>query len=171
MLNNIILVGMPGSGKSSIGEILSQKLNLKFIDTDKAIEKDTQLSIQDIFKKYGETFFREKEREWILKNYNIKKTVIATGGGMAAYFNNIEILKKIGITVFIDVDLKVIKQRVENDTHRPLIKGNGNKNNIISDLYNSRKSYYSKCHIHISLMEESPEAIAELIKEKIKNYS
>lgn len=171
MFNNIILVGMPGSGKSSIGEILSEKLNLKFIDTDKVIEKDTQLSIQDIFKKYGETFFREKEREWILKNYNIKKTVIATGGGMAAYFNNIEILKKIGITVFIDVDLKVIKKRLENDTNRPLIKGNGNKNNVISDLYNSRKSYYSKCHIHIDLMEESPECIAEVIKEKIKNYS
>lgn len=171
MFNNIILVGMPGSGKSIIGELLASHLNLRFLDTDKIIEKDTHLSIQDIFKKYGETFFREKEREWILKNYNIKKSVIATGGGMAAYFNNIEILNKIGITVFIDVDLKVIKKRLENDSSRPLIKGNENRNNIINDIYNSRKSYYSKCQVHISVMEESPECIAELIKEKIKNYS
>lgn len=171
MVNNIILVGMPGSGKSTIGEALALKLNLKFIDTDKLIEKEMGLSIADIFKKYGETFFREKEREWILKNYNIKKTVISTGGGMPVYFNNMEILNKMGITVFLDVDLKIIKKRLEKDSHRPLINEKENIVDMVNNLFNSRKTYYSKCSIHLSPKDESPEDIALFIKEKIKNYS
>ncbi|WP_040211886.1 shikimate kinase [Clostridium polynesiense] len=170
-MKNIILIGMPGSGKSSVGKILAQEFNMKFLDTDERIEVESGLTINQIFRTYGETFFREKEREWILKNYNMKNAVISTGGGMPIYLNNMDILDKIGITVFINTDLKVLNKRLYNDLERPLIRKAEDKHKTIENLYSIRKECYLKSAINLSVKEERIEEIVNIIKERVKKYS
>lgn len=132
---NLILTGFMGSGKTTICKELSKKINYKFIDTDALIERKMKMSIKKIFLYYGEYFFRRLERH-ILININQKSDfIISTGGGMPCFKNNIEIMKKKGIVVY----LKIPKSRLSkiDKSNRPLLK----KSKI---LLNKRKYCYAK---------------------------
>jgi shikimate kinase len=100
-MSNIVLIGFMGSGKSSVASKISSISDYEFIDTDSLIEKKSKLTISEIFKIFGEKYFRELERETIkeLLSYG-KKLVIATGGGLPCYFKNIKDLKMLGKIFF-----------------------------------------------------------------------
>ena len=113
---NIVLVGMPGSGKTTIGKLIAEKTGMKFIDSDEEIVKRAGKSISEIFGKVGESGFREIESEVILSLSSNQHSVIATGGGAILNKKNIELLKENGKIYFIDRDLKDI----EATSDRPL---------------------------------------------------
>lgn len=132
---NIYLIGMPGSGKSSVGLELSKKLKIEFIDSDEVISNKYRMSIGDIFEKYSEKTFRDEETLF-LKN-NLKNKVISTGGGIILKEENLKYFK--GIKVFLNADLNTLKKRLEHDNTRPLLK-----NNKLEDMYSSRINLYRK---------------------------
>ena len=119
---NIIIVGAMGSGKSAIGKLLAIKLDKKYIDTDYEIEVKNNCDISTLFEKYGEKIFREKESEILDALTDINNHVIATGGGIILKEENINLLKEIGLIVFLDISLKAQIKRVKYRKHRPLLK-------------------------------------------------
>ena len=116
---NIFLIGMMGSGKTSVGQLLSKYLNNTFYDLDAGIEKRFNLSIKEIFKEYGEEKFREVESTMLIETKNLVNSVISTGGGIVINDRNREFLKKIEF-IFLIIQLKYYSselQKKENKDH------------------------------------------------------
>ena len=116
---NVYLIGMMGSGKSTIGRILAQKLNYRFFDTDVLIEKVAQKTIPEIFATEGETYFRDLETRTLQEVSSYNHSAIATGGGIIQKTVNWGFLRQ-GLIVWLDADLDVLVERVSTDTNRPL---------------------------------------------------
>ena len=145
---NIVLLGMMGSGKSTIGRLLSKSLNLKFIDVDKIIEKDTGLRIYDIFEKKGEDFFREIEEKITLKLLKNKEQIISLGGGG---FINKNIRKEIidnNLSFWLYWKSSTIINRIYKSKKRPIAL-NTNENDL-KKLIIVRSKIYSEANFKIN---------------------
>lgn len=116
---NIFIIGMPGSGKSTIGKILAEKLQYKFIDLDAMIEKKALMFIDEIFEKHGESVFRKLETEQ-LKNIPQGDFVISCGGGIVTVKENKALMD--GYKIYLDTELELIKERLKDDYLRPLLR-------------------------------------------------
>jgi shikimate kinase len=159
---HVILIGMPGSGKSSLGFILSQLMRLPFIDTDYYIAKKEQKTIADIFAEQGEDNFRELEKQVlheIIENY---PSVISTGGGMPCFFNNMDIMNESAITVYLEGTPEKLFEHLKNDKKRPLVRGKTAEElmNYINTSLTERKPYYEKADITIQAYKRTPVQLA-----------
>ena len=152
---NIILIGMMGSGKTTIGNLLSSYLNCSFIDTDQLIEKQQNLSIDEIFEKKGESLFREFERD-ILSVLPQQNTVISTGGGLPVFNENWIKLNELGSTIYLKANETSIVQRVSTQLNRPLFSYNQGD---ISSLIAKRDVYYNKASHVVNTNDKSPEEV------------
>jgi len=140
---NIILVGAPGSGKTTISKEISKILDMNLIDIDKKIVEKEKRSINEIFEKDGEAYFRNVEREVFYDCINLSGNVIATGGGLPE-FNDLSLLdKERNIVVFLDVELEELLRRVRNNNDRPLLKND--KKTAIENIVKRRYNMYKKC--------------------------
>ena len=139
---NLVFLGMMGSGKSSIGSLVSKKLNLEFIDVDIHIEKKLDLKISEIFEKKGEKYFRQIEEVETLRVLKNKQTVISLGGG--AFLNN-KIKKEIlenHISFWLNWDVKTLINRIKDSKKRPIADKSSKKE--IEKLIQKRSIIYSK---------------------------
>ena len=139
---NIVFLGMMGSGKTSIGSLLSKKLNLNFFDIDHLIEKELKMKIPDIFEIKGEKFFRELEEKVTLKTLKKNNSIISLGGG--AFINN-KIRKEVlsnHLSFWLKWDSKVLIERIKNSIKRP--KAIKATNNELIDLIKKRSNIYSQ---------------------------
>lgn len=166
MGKNIVLIGFMGTGKSSVGYILAQKLNRDFVDTDQEIEAVSGMSIAEMFKRHGETRFRSEESLVIDKWAMREDIVIATGGGAVLSEGNIAALKKNSLLICLDASPEDIFERVNRKKgSRPLV----NKNTGIEDIarmLEEREPYYACADIRIKTDHKSPkEIVAEIIRE------
>ena len=159
---NIIFLGMMGSGKSSIGSLVSKKLKLPFIDIDNLIEESLRMSITEIFENKGEDYFRKLEEKITLKSLKNKKNVIALGGG--GFLNN-NIRKKIlknHISFWLNWKNLTILKRIRGSKKRPIIEKLNNDE--INKLIIDRNSIYAKADNKIDCENKTKNEIAELIK-------
>lgn len=140
MKSNIILIGMPGCGKSTIGEKLAQRLNYDFRDLDDYIVEKENMTIDEMFKR-GEDYFRDIESSGVRDIASWNKTVISTGGGVVKRPENTEVLKQNGFIVFIDRPIENIIADVDTDT-RPLLKEGRER---LYDLLEERYELYKEC--------------------------
>lgn len=163
-MKNIFLVGFMGSGKSTVGKILSEKTGLKFVDIDSEIEKKEGKTIKEIFEEKGEKYFRDLEKEEIRKYSKKKGFVVSTGGGLGADSENMDIMRKNGVVIWLDVSLKEVLRRCGKDMNRPLLKQPVEN---LRKLFEERKHVYSMADIHVKAEGKEPEKIAEEILEKI----
>lgn len=136
-MNSIILCGFMGAGKTSVGKELANRHNLKFIETDEYIEKKQNMTIKEIFEKYGEDYFRDLENEVTREISNSENCVVSTGGGLMTYKRNSDLLID-NIVIFLDASFEMICKRLENDTTRPLFQNIENA----KKLYDKRKNIY-----------------------------
>ena len=158
---NIVFLGMMGSGKTSIGSLVAKKLNLDFIDIDKEIEKELGLSIKKIFLNKGEDYFRKFEEKITIKKLRLKPTVISLGGG--AFLNsNIrkEVLKN-HLSFWLNWDHKILINRIKNSKKRPLAINS--TNNQLIDLIKKRSTIYSKALYEIKCDNLFKDEIVEKI--------
>ena len=172
MKKKIVLIGMMGSGKTTIGKILSKNLKLNFVDTDILLEKEYGLKITKIFEKYGEKDFRDKEEKIvlnILKN-NKKPCVIALGGGTFLNKKIQKIILKETISIWLDANIELIYKRCKKSNKRPLLNKSNDKKlrKIIKDLLKIRKPIYSKAKFMIKT-NENPVKVCNKILICIKN--
>jgi len=160
---NLIFLGMMGSGKSSIGLLVAKKLKLEFVDIDKEIENEIGLSISKIFELKGENYFRKFEEKLTLKKLKLKSKVISLGGG-AFINNNIrkEILKN-HISFWLNLDDKILIKRIKNSKKRP-VAFNASDNELI-ELIKKRSNIYSKALYEIKCDNLSKNEIVKRILE------
>ena len=139
---NIILVGLMGSGKTTIGKLISKSLERKFLDTDHAIEEKTGVDVSTIFELEGEEGFRSREHNFLRELKDSQKLVIATGGGIVLSSENRDLLKKIGCVVYLRSNIKDLVSRLKDDKTRPLIQ-NVNLSQKINELFHERDPLYA----------------------------
>lgn len=168
-MKNIVLVGMMGAGKTTVGEYLSAKLNRELKDIDRVIEQEQKKSIIEIFTDDGEEVFRKLESETIEKFSNMSDLIISTGGGALEKANNLSNLQKNGIIIYLEADIEELFKRVKNETQRPLLKEQ-DPLEVIKKLIKKREKFYLMADITIITDNKSPEKITEEIIKAIKNY-
>ena len=155
----ICIIGMPGSGKSTIGRILSKKINYKFFDTDENIEDKTKSKINEIFTNKGEAYFRELETRVLSKLIKINKVVISTGGGII--LRNKNILNKC-FNIYLQCDEEILIERVSRNKNRPLLLIDIKKN--IKKLLNERKDIYNELSdLKINTKSDIQKTITEIL--------
>ena len=162
---NLVFLGMMGSGKTSIGSLVAKKLKLNFIDVDKEIEKELGISIPKIFETEGEDYFRKIEEKITLKALKINLTVISLGGG--AFINKVirkEVLKN-HISFWLNWSAETLLNRIKNSKKRPIaFKSTDNE---LIDLIKKRSNIYSKALYEIKCDKMSKN---EIVKKVLKNY-
>lgn len=158
----LVLVGLMGAGKSTIGRRLSAALNLPFVDSDQEIVEAAGCSISDIFEMYGETIFRDLEQRVLLRLLSSPPCVLATGGG--AFINETirRAIKEKAISVWLKADLDVLLERVSRRDTRPLLK-TGDKTTILSKMIDDRYPIYGEADIVIDSNAGLHETVVERI--------
>ena len=149
-----------GSGKSTVGELLSRELRWPFIDLDTVIEAGQGVTIREIFERSGEPFFRQLERAALTEVLKSEPAVIALGGGTFAYEANVELIRETGgTTIWLDCPLETVRQRVEQASHRPLAR-DGHR---FEELFHARQAAYAKADYRIPIECDDPSAALEAI--------
>jgi shikimate kinase len=167
-MKNLILTGFMGTGKTEVSRELARLLTMKLIDIDTEIEKSVKMSINQIFKQFGEQKFREMETEMIEKVSRERNILISTGGGAVLKQENMDALKKTGTVICLMATPEIILRRTSGTSERPLLQV-GNPLAKINELLNFRKPFYEKADMMIDTENKTPFQIAEEIMEKIKN--
>jgi shikimate kinase len=146
----IVLVGMMGVGKSSLGKRLAALLGFGFVDADDEIEKAAQMTIPEIFDAHGEAYFRDGERRVIgrLMSDDGARRVIATGGGAFCNEETRALILEKGIAVWLDSDIDTLVQRTSRKNNRPLLQG-GDPREILTRLREERREHYSQAPIQV----------------------
>ncbi len=165
---NIVFLGMMGSGKTSIGFLVSKKLGLDFYDVDNYIEKKLNMKISELFQNKGEVFFRKEEEKITLDILRKKKGIVALGGG--GFINrNIrnEVLKN-HISFWLKLDSDIILNRIKNSTKRPLAVNK--TSNVLKKMIKERSKYYSKALFKVNCNNQTKKEVVNKILEIYEGY-
>lgn len=163
MEKNIVLIGFMGTGKSTVGSRLARKLQRKFVDMDREIERVVGMTVSEIFKRYGEIRFRSEEKLMVQKLARQNGLVIATGGGVVLDPVNIENLSPNGIIICLEATPDEIYQRVNRKKGtRPLLRKVLSPEDI-EEMLKARESLYAQADYQISTSGKSPEQIVNEI--------
>ena len=146
----IYLIGMPGSGKSTLGRKLTKELLVEFVDLDNEIETRERKSIKEIFSLHGEDYFRQIESKVLLEwSASSISFVMATGGGTPCFYKGIEVINKTGLSIFLDVPVSQLLARLAKKTDRPLLSASDKQEmeEKLTALRSRRLSIYQQAHI------------------------
>lgn len=147
----IVLVGMPASGKSTLGQEIARKLNFKFIDLDHLICEREQCDIPEIFRTQGESYFRQAERNALISVLSLTDLVLATGGGAPCFFDNMDLINQSALSLFLETPIATIAERIraDRDNIRPLYAQKSHQELIdyLDELYKKRQFFYQKAHL------------------------
>jgi shikimate kinase len=161
---SIVLVGMPGSGKSAVGRRLAARLELPFVDADEEIERAAGKPITDIFKDHGEPYFRDGERKVIARLLRSGPQVLATGGGAFMVAETQECIRQGGISVWLKAELPLLLRRVLKRNNRPLLAND--PEGVMRQLMETRYPIYAKADITVESHDLPHDAIVgEIIAE------
>lgn len=166
---NIILIGMRGSGKTTIGKLLSQKLNRECLDLDEIMVKKMKMTIPEIVEKYGWDYFRDKESTIVKEVSLLDNKIISTGGGVVTKAKNISALKKNGVIIFLKTSVKTLLDRIGDDPNRPSLTNKNTKKEEIEELLKQRKKLYEEAANKIVKTDKlSPDEVINQILLKLK---
>ena len=165
----ILLVGMMGVGKTSLGRIIARRLSLPFIDSDKEIEASTGFTISDLFARYGEESFRKGEEKIMERLLKGEPCVLSSGGGAFLSSKTRELAKETALSIWLKAETHVISHRTQGRKHRPLVPSADNEK-AITRLVNECYPLYAEADITVNSFNESPfrtvNRVLNLLKQK-----
>ena len=166
----IVLVGLMGAGKSTVGRRLARRLGLPFVDSDAAIEDAAGLPAGEGFERFGEQDFRDGERRLVARLVNGPVRVIATGGGAFVNPETRKLLNERSITVWLDAPVEVLADRTARrpDT-RPILK-TGDRSAILGKLIDQRRPSYAEAHLRVPSSDSSHRDVVDAIVEALDTY-
>ena len=161
-MKNIILVGMMSSGKSTLGKKLARYLGYQFVDLDKLIEQDQNMDIPTIFAQKGESYFREVESRILKQLVAERRIVLASGGGAPCFYDNMEFIKSLGVSIFLDVPASELARRIENHgkDDRPVLSGALSLEAELAKKIEERRPFYAQANVTI----EGKADVTELVE-------
>ena len=166
--NKIALIGMMGSGKSTIAKQLAKELGFKLLELDEIFEEQENSTISDYFKNFGEENFRKIESKILGEALKKENIILSTGGGVILKKENRDLLFQNNIlTIYLETNVENIYDRIKNDEKRPLLKVKNPKNEI-ENILNNRIKYYSQAKYKINTNDKTIENIIEEIKQWTK---
>jgi len=155
---SVVLVGLMGAGKSTVGRRLAEHLGVRFVDSDNEIETAADMTIPEIFERFDEQYFRAGERRVIARLLKDEPCVLATGGGAYLSNENREMIGECGVSVWIKADLETLWERVKDKTSRPLLNGADPKS-ILKDLLEERYPLYGTAEIVVKSESGDPHEV------------
>ncbi|MCK5685680.1 shikimate kinase [bacterium] len=164
---NVILLGFMGSGKSTVGRLLSRKLGFHFVDIDKQVEKNNDSTVEEIFNEKGQEFFQKEEHLVVQDLSKMKARVIATGGGIIESADSMKLLLKMGVTVYLKATVQEIYSRTTNSRTRPLLNVENRREVIEQMLSEQDKKFEEYSDIVIYTDDRSVLEICEEILENL----
>lgn len=158
----IYLIGFMGSGKSTVGEVLAEQLDVPFFDIDELVESAEETSIREIFAEHGEPYFRRRERDFLLMTRHLERAIISTGGGTFTFEENIEFIQESGISIYLSVPYETCLSRVSaSSAERPMF----HDEMALRGLFKSRKQNYRRADLVLEIRDsETPREIARRIQ-------
>jgi shikimate kinase len=165
---NFVFIGYMGSGKTTLGKKVARLMNFNFVDLDQLIVEKSGMSIQELFDKKGESEFRRLEVECLNQISSLNNHIIATGGGTPCFGDNLELLKKIGKVVYIQLSKIELTKRLQESkkNERPLIKGKSNEEllEFVTQHLSSRESFYLNAEIIVKGIEQRANRLAPILQ-------
>ncbi|KQZ65482.1 shikimate kinase [Sphingopyxis sp. Root1497] len=166
----IVLVGLMGSGKSTIGRRLASRLGMRFADADDEIERAAGMTISEIFARFGEAQFRDGERRVIARLLTGKPLVLATGGGAFMNEETRALIKQASLSIWLDADIPTLVERVGRRSHRPLLK-NRDPGEVLRELAVVRNPIYAEAHIRVSSASSPHDHTVRAILEALSQWN
>lgn len=167
---SVVLVGMPGSGKSSVGRRLAQRIGLDFVDADAKIEEAANgMSIADIFAKHGEPEFRNLEARVIARLLESHPAVIATGGGAFMRADTRDKVRAHGISLWLSAEIPLLLERVKRKSNRPLLQGK-DPEGVLRNLLAAREADYQQADITVISRDIPHEEVVDAIVEALGEF-
>lgn len=161
----VFIIGLPGCGKTTFGKMLSKKINFSFRDLDELIEKKNKQTLSQFINQKGEESFRLTEAEMLEEMLSLKNTVVACGGGTPCFYDNMELMNALGITIFLNIPVETVFKQLNNEFElkkRPLL--NIDK---LQELFDERKKYYNEAQISVFSTDENALNFIQLELEKL----
>jgi shikimate kinase len=165
----VVLVGLMGVGKSTVGRRLARRLGLPFVDSDTAIEDASGFSAAEVYERYGEQDFRDGERRLVARLVEGDVRVIATGGGAYVDPRTRELLNERAITVWLDAPVDILTERTGRRDTRPLLR-NGDRKGTLERLSEERRPSYAEAHIHVKSGDGAHKDVVETIVRALDEY-
>lgn len=150
MPKHLVLIGLPGAGKSTAGRLLAERLGTHCTDVDPMIERATGMTVAELFAEEGEPAFRDRERRAVLQAIGLPPHVITPGGGWAAEPGNLEAIAGIAVTVWLAIDPVIAAERLVGDRSRPLLDG-GDRRERLAALADQRTPFYRKASASVDV--------------------
>jgi len=165
---SVVLVGMMGVGKTTVGRKLAGLLGVPFVDADEEIERAAQMSVQEIFAQFGEAYFRDGERRVIARliGDGAGRKVLATGGGAFVDPATRALILRTAVAVWIDADIATLVERVARKDNRPLLRG-GDPRAILTRLHEERAPFYAQAQIRVTSAHQPHAVTAQTILKAI----
>jgi len=165
----VVLVGLMGVGKSTVGRRLARRLGVPFVDSDSAIEDASGFSAAEVYERYGESDFRDGERRLVARLVEGEIRVIATGGGAYVDPRTREILNQRAITVWLDAPVDILTERTARRDTRPLLR-NADPRGTLERLSDERRPSYAEAHIHIKSGDGAHRDVVDAIVEALETH-
>ncbi len=174
MKKHIFLIGFMGVGKTTVSQKLKALMNADEIDMDAVIVRENHMTISEMFERFGEDYFREKETELLRRIAGYKPTIVSCGGGCVMRKENVALMKACGTIVLLTAEPVTVYHRVKNGTARPVLNGHMNVKYIAGLMEKRRAAYEGACDLSVSTDGKRPAQIAEEILGQItrsKDYT
>jgi shikimate kinase len=168
----IFLIGFMGSGKTTAGKTLAKALQYTFVDQDYEIETQFGMEVSSIFEQRGEDVFRQAEHQFLVDADKMQDVIISTGGGTPCFFDNMEVMNRLGATIYLDTEVNILVSRLKNTGNkRPLLAGKTDKElfDFVRLKLEERAPYYLKAQFRVRNVDRSCRQLIDLAHElKIK---
>jgi len=170
LVRPVVLIGLMGAGKSSVGARLAELLGVRFRDSDAEIEKAANMTVPEIFERYGEGYFRDGERKVIARLLGGKPKVLATGGGAFMNAETRKLIAERAVSVWLTADLELLVHRTAGRTHRPLLN-KGDPRAILAGLIETRYPVYAEADVQVeSLPGQTHDEMARRIVAALEDH-